>query len=259
MFPKLFRRGLIAMSGALVSAVVAPGCADSESMLFIRQVMFRASPDCSVRAEPDGLAVLTGVLDISFRTEYNATILVGNQLVARGSTDLLRTETSKVSLNSAEVIVQLADETPLNSFTVPVAGFVDEAQGTQPGYGVVALPIIDAKAISQLKTLRQQTLNDGKPARVVSRVKVSGRTLGGNTIESGEFQFVTNVCYGCLISFPSEADDPSTPEVDCNLTGTSSTSTSAASIPCVAGQDGVVDCRTCNKTNPACQTPGGGL
>lgn len=244
------------MSGALVSAVAAPGCADSESMLFIRQVMFRASPECSVRAEPDGLAVLTGVLDISFRTEYNATILVGNQLVPRGSTDLLRTETSKVTLNSAEVTVQLADETFLNSFTVPVAGFVNEGQGQEAGYGVVALPIIDAGAIKALKKARQSTLDEGKPARVVSRIKVSGRTLGGNTIQSGEFQFVTNVCYGCLVSFPSEADDPNTPEVDCSLTGAAQTA-AASNIPCTSGQDGVVDCRSCNKTNPACQTPGG--
>jgi hypothetical protein len=256
MFPKLLRRGLIALSGALVSAVAAPGCADSESMLFIRQVMYRTPPDCSSRAEADGLAILTGVLDISFRSEYNATMLVGNQLVSRGSTDLLRTETSKVALNSAEVIVQLADETPLNSYTVPVAGFVDQGQGQEPGYGVVALPIIDAKAISVLKSLRQKTLDEGKPARVVSRIKVSGRTLGGNTIQSGEFQFVTNVCYGCLISFPAEADDPNTPDVDCGLVS-STTTLSTTNAPCLAGQDAVVDCRTCNKTNPACRTPGG--
>jgi hypothetical protein len=79
-------------------------------------------------------------------------------------------------------------------------------------------------------------------------VKVFGRTLGGMSVESGEWRFPINVCYGCLVVFPPEANDPKVmPQPNCGLSAVTGTS---VVHPCIVGQDDTIDCRVCKETFP---------
>jgi len=240
MVGKWIQRGLLVGTALLGAATVGSGCAEPESSLFIRQVVFLQPPDCAARAEPDGLSIGLGTLDVALRDEYSASLLVGNQLVARGSTNQLRTETSRIELQEATVSISLADGTQINSFTVPVTGFADQASGQEPGYGIVSLPLIDAKSSGKVRA----TLVATAPKRLVSTVKIKGRTLGGAEVESNEFQFVIQACNGCLVSFDPANDDPTRPGVDCYGAATN-TATSNTDAPCRIGQDVPVSCANC--------------
>jgi|GEM_PF-426462 len=240
MVGKWIQRGLLVGTALLGAATVGSGCAEPESSLFIRQVVFLQPPDCAARAEPDGLSVGLGTLDVALRDEYSASLLVGNQLVSRGSTNQLRTETSRIELHEATVSISLADGTQINSFTVPVTGFADQASGQEPGYGIVSLPLIDAKSTGKVRA----TLVGTAPKRLISTVKVKGRTLGGAEVDSNEFQFVIQACNGCLVSFDPANDDPTRPGVDCYGAATNTGNTNL-DTPCRIGQDVPVSCASC--------------
>lgn len=251
MLRKWVQRGLLVLTTALVGSSVGSGCSDPESMLFIRQVVLRKAPDCAAQAEPDGLTVLSGVLDVSFGlTEYQGTLLVGNQILSRGSGDLVRTETSRVGLTRAEVTTEDASGNQFSTYSVPITGFVDQGTGQEPGFGLATLPLADSATINAVKG---SLTTRAAQRRVVSKIKIFGNTLGGSEVYSGEFQFIIQVCNGCLVSFPADADDAASAGVDCNASSTTSTT---GETPCTPGQDTFVDCRLCRGSNPACQAPG---
>jgi hypothetical protein len=233
------------------AGLLASACADNESSIFIRQVIVPSSGTCAYAGDPGSAAYTEGVLDVAFRQEYVAGLLVGNQLVQRGSNEKIRTETSRFRVEGSEVRIETPDgEVLRGAYTVPTAGFVDPASGTTPGWGVVSSVLIDS--------MTGGVLAASGIGRVVSVVKVYGRTLGGQELESGEFRFPISVCYGCLVSFPPEANDPTqTPVPNCLA---SSSSGSSVESPCLLGQDQPIDCRVCTSSGyPAdvCQ-PGGG-
>lgn len=252
MVPKWIQRGILASTATLLTAgLVGSGCTvDQESQLFIRQVVAVVQPDCVARAEPDAAAVISGTLDVSLAQEYKASLLIGNQLVSRGSTDQVRTETSRISFKSAEVrITAASDGSELSAFTVPVTGFADNALNQEPGYGVASLPLIDRGALGALGTLPRNELR-----RVIATVKVTGRTLGGSDVTSNEFAFVIQVCRGCLVQFTADDDDPLQDGPDCFGPGAAATSVSTTAS-CFGGQDSYVSCQTCKNISPECQRP----
>jgi hypothetical protein len=239
---------LAILATGLVGVVVAPGCSEVDSMLFIRQVLATKPPDCTVRAGVDSLSYTSGAFDASLKSEYTAQLLVGNQLVARGSSDLVRTESNKVALKSAEVTVLDANDAQLDSFSVPVTGFVDEAQGSEASFGLASVTLVSSRAarlalgLSSTPTA-EQLAKAMTPKRVVTRVRVFGQTLGGSDVQSNEFQFIVFVCRGCLVSYPAGVDpDPTDDKLEC--TGTGLTDVDPTSVCCSPGQDCVSDCRT---------------
>lgn len=249
MLGKWIQRGLLAGMALLVAAAIGPGCAEPESSLFIRHVVVIQPPDCAARAEPDGLFIQEGLVDVALRDEYQAVLLVGNQLVPRGSQDQVRTETSRIALQNATVRIEDVNGNVLSDYQVPIAGFVDQSLGIEPGYGLASLPLIDSRAIAAVRA----SLAKGASRRLISFVKVTGKTLGDSEVTSGEFQFIVKACNGCLIQFPPEADDPSLDGPDC-LAPVETNNLNNATLPCLLGQDAVIDCRFCN-SREACQRP----
>lgn len=228
--------------GAVAAGVIGvwlPACADNESSIFIRQVLAPAGDSCSYTADPGGAAYMEGTLDLAFRREYRAGLLVGSQLVQRGAGEKLRTETSRFRVEGTEIRIETTDGAVVKEYTVPTSGFVDPASGTTPGWGVVGSVLIDSDTGASLSGSFVAGERSPTIGRVVSVVKVFGTTLGGQEIQSGEFRFPISVCYGCLVSFPPEAADPAQPLPNCK--GTAASSTSA----CFLGQDDAVDCRVC--------------
>lgn len=219
------------------------GCADSESMIFVRQVQARlptGSPACVADSSPTSASLGEGFLDVAFRTQYAATLLVGNQLVPRGNSSQLRTETSRVDIEGT--VVRALDDAGNLIFgpvTVPGTGFIDPASGSTPSFGLIETTLFraDPALINDLAT-------NGGLRRVVSVVKVFGHTLGGTMVESGEWRFSISNCYKCLISFPAEASTPGSPTRDCMNAGRTGVTVTA---PCQPGQDDTMDCRVCKE------------
>lgn len=228
-------------------SIMAPACADNESSLFIRAV--QAQDDmCFFPAPGDDVVVLLGgTLDVRVASTYSAGLVVGNQLVRRGDEEQIRTETSRIQLYAADVTVLDAGQTAIArgdgseaAFEVPVAGFVDPGNGSDPGYGTAFALLIDSATSEQL---RAQVGPFGH-MDVIASVIVRGRTLGGNELETAPFQFPIHVCDGCLVG-PSAADDPANPAVDCD-----NTADLDDDVLCSPGQDELIDC--CRLGVPFC-------
>jgi hypothetical protein len=217
-------------------AAVSSSCAPNDSALFIRGVIAATPPQCIVEADPSTVMLGQGTLDREFRDSYVGSLLVGNQLVRRGSKDQLRTETSRVRLEGAVVSVATAGGAPIRSFSTIGTGFVDPGDGSEPGYG-----IFDATLVPP------QTGNVGEVVNVT--VRVYGTTLGGEDIESGDISFPVYICQGCLIRYPAEAADPTATGYQCLIGAEASIDS-----PCRLGQDDPVDCRLCSD-HPICVTP----
>lgn len=226
-----------------VGGVVGSACADNNSTIFIRQVQGPTAGQCTYTADPSALALGVGVLDVMLASQYRAALLVGNQMVQRGQPDMAKAETSRVSLTEAEVRVEDSAGNEIKSFTVPGNGFVDPGSGTTPGWGVFMTILIDpatSKVIGDTY-FKDKSQRSSGVLRTVAVVKVFGQTLGGTDVESGEFRFPIEVCYGCLVSFPPERTDPTyLPTPNCQKC-----TDSTATEPCLFGQDAWVDCCAC--------------
>ncbi len=206
---------LVASGGVLASS-----CAVNESSLFIRGCLENPQDTCAISPDVSATALLVGRLDPAQGTGYTGVLLVGNQLVARGNSTQLRTETSRIELQSADVTVYDSTlTTTYIAYSVPASGFVDPGTSTQPGFGAVAVLLVDAV-----------TAAAHAGDTLVSGVILHGRTLGGLEVESGEWQFPVNVlARGAL----------------CNL-APCRPGTVGADMPiftCHPGYDSVTDCR----------------
>jgi hypothetical protein len=203
---------------ALLLALAAPGCVDNNVTLYIQQVQAPdPSNNCSVSNDPGATYYGTGVMDTQLATGgYVATLLVANQLKARGNSDTMRPESNRVQLYQADV--ELFDGTggSLSSFSMPVSGFIDVSESTTPAYGLATVTLVDPATAASLA---------GQQTTVTARVKVYGQTLGGIDVETGYWDYTIQVCAGCLgcICPSSSASD---------LTAT-----------CFPGDNESVDCR----------------
>jgi hypothetical protein len=230
-------KGLLIAGMLSFAGMAAGGCADNNTMLFVRGVM-AVQGDCTVTPDPTALTLLGGVMDTYFTTQYRAALLVGNQLVSRGSRDQLRTESNRIVLKGAEVKILDSQENLLSEFTVPGTGFADVGSGSDPGYGVLSTILIPS---SFPVTPGQLYLVD---------VRVFGDTLGDTEVTSAALRFPISTCDRCLLSFPLEADDPAVSGYQCL-----SSDQQVENVPCRIGQDDAVDCRLCAASDPSCQTP----
>ena len=118
-----------------------------------------------------------------------------------------------------------------------------------PGFAPVTVTTL-SEGVLQGDTALQNSVADGGTTRLVTYVTFFGQTTGGMAVQSGEFEFPVDVCRGCLIAFPADEDDPSSPRQP-NCLAVSSSSTPATS-PCIEGQDFQVDCSLCPGV-PECQ------
>ncbi len=232
------------LSLALLGAV--SGCADNESSLFIIGVLSIDDNECVVDPRPEGPFLFSGTLDLALRTSYSAPLLVGNQLTERGSRNQLRTETSRVRLEGAEVTLETANGATIAEFTTLGSGFAHPAADTDPGYGGFLADLVPPGA----------QVPEGQ---VVAIVKVFGTTLGGQELESAELRFPIEVCTGCLIAYPAAAFDSTLPAGADYLCATSPASAlgedAEGTLGCFPGQDRAVSCIFCSATSDICRDP----
>lgn len=204
---------------AAATGVLVTSCVDNESSIFIRGCLAFSADSCTVTADASAKVLFSGVLDPA-QADYSCPLLLGNQLVARGDSKQVRTETSRVVLHSA--IVTIYDSTQSQTFatfTVPASGFIDPGSSSLPGFGAANVLMLD-----------RVTARDHVGETLLSGVVLQGRTLGGLELETAEWTFPIQV------AAPSSLCDlsPCVP---------GSTVTDAAKLTCHPGFNGTTDCR----------------
>jgi hypothetical protein len=113
---------------------------------------------------------------------------------------------------------------------------------------VTGFPLIDVGTVQGLITAG--TLRGGNSVELDTYVRVYGYTLGGQYVESDEFEFPVEICKGCLISCSAASTNTSYPQPNC--LGNGSGSTQSISVPCNL-ENFAIDCSVCaNAGNPDC-------
>jgi hypothetical protein len=237
----LFRNSL---GCALV--VAAWGCSEEESGLFIQGNVARVPPSCEARAEATSLLLGVGTLDVGLKLDYQASLLVGSQLTPRADKVNLRSETMIAVVEGAEVHLFSDTGSLLFAFTVPASGVILPEASDDAGYGIINATLIPQAQGAELAG----ELELGRVVTRVAEVRVFGKTVGGLEVESAAIRYVIRVCNGCLVDFPPAA-------LSAMGQCTMPTDQALGDLPCRPGQDAVVDCRTCARSNPAtCLGPG---
>jgi hypothetical protein len=234
-FPKTMAAGLfLALAG-----LSGTSCVDNNSSFFIYGVMDVNSTQCL--AQPDSTSVLlsAGTLDRAFANGYEAALLVGSHLTERGSREKLRTETSRLSITGAHITLYGTNGAAL-TFDTPATGLVNPASGTDPGLAAVFARLVRYEDMANL----------GADGQIIARIKILGTTLGGQDIESGDFDYPITLCTGCLVRYPSEALSP-TAGYTCDVASDTVTDQNI----CFLGQDRSFPCTYCASYSQICLDP----
>jgi hypothetical protein len=236
---------LTASAAALGATIILSACVHDDSSVFIFDALAPPTSStggmCIYTSDPTQPSLSYGTLDASLSNTYVAELLVGNQLISQANSTSARTETSDVEIQGAVVTIDDEDGNQLTSYTFLTSTTVDAAQGSTPSYSPVSVVTVDPNTVANLK------VGAGAVRRVTSYIRAFGQTLGGQHVESNDFEFPVNVCNGCLIEFPTGVANPAYPFNNCLST---SATVSSGSTPCIIGQDEYVACTLCVATDP---------
>ncbi|MGO9710053.1 MAG: hypothetical protein ACLQBL_14390 [Polyangiaceae bacterium] len=248
---RIWGHTLSAASLLLAVGSAAPACAHDDGSLFVHGVLYPPIPSggiCTYNFDPTALMLTNGTVDGALTDNYTPEFLLGNQLIAQGNSSTPDVETSRIEVQGAIVqVVDPATNATVENNTVLSASIVDPASGSQPSYSGIATTIMDAQAIKHFTPA-----SAAEPSKIaVVYVTFYGETLGGQTVQSNQFQFPVNVCFGCLYTVPTGA-----------VKGYCAGAVPATEtlLACQLGQDQIVDCQACNTDplaiqNDVCQGP----
>jgi hypothetical protein len=236
----------------LAVSTVFPACATNDQTIFIRSALApsitRTNGVCTYLPDPTQLSLLQATLDVGLTDSYFAILLVGNQLIPRGDPQNNRAESNRVHINGAIVRVTETDGTLIREFTSLATGFADPGNNNAAEYGLIGVTGVDAPT----KDILAASLPNRSASRtVVMNFKAFGVTLGGEDVESGEFQLPARVCNGCLVDFTTGNDDLAMVQPNC-LKKAAAGAAGTSTTPCIFGQDEGVKCETCIGRKKVC-------
>ena len=239
------------LAGFAIAACGGAGlasCAHDDSTIFVRSVLapqlVSAGQSCVFTSDPTQAYITAGKLDLELIGYYSAEYLLGNQLVAQGNPNTPTNETSFVTIQGAVVRITDTEGNQLNTYTRLAAATIPPAVGSTPSYAAIGLIVVDPATAAAFGPTAS-----GEAVRFVTYVRFFGKTLGGESLESDEFEFPVDVCQGCLISFADTNAIADCPPLD--TPAFSSTTTETLPVPCIRGQDDPISCSQCLDF-PAC-------
>jgi hypothetical protein len=242
---------ILAGSGIAVSA-----CTHDDSTIFIRNALapqlVTNGQACLFTTDPTQPYISTGTLDIDFSYGYGATFLVGNQLVPQGDPSSPKTETSYVNIQGATVRTTDAAGKALPgtpTFTRLTSATIAPSAGTTVSYEPISITLIGGTTIQDLIMAGQlpdvppagQPLRATRGIRLITYVRFFGTTLGGQYVESNEFEYPVDICRGCLIQFAPQDIKPGCSVPNCFGMGMGG----SLPVPCRRGHDLPIDCSQC--------------
>lgn len=187
----------------------APGCVDAEAPFFIISAKALSCDAITV----DSVERTRGILDLRYACEYNAILLLGNQLVRRGDDATLKIETSRISVTRFDVQLLDAGENPIQradgsaaEFSYPSSGFVDPARASVPGEGLAGALLIDGATAQALGARLLDDTPGNEITTVIARVTGYGRTLGGDDLKTRPWDFPIDITYGSLCTCNADAE-----------------------------------------------------
>jgi hypothetical protein len=182
---------------------------------------------------------------------YSPEFLVGNQIISLASMNQLQTETSRVIINGAITrITDLAGDTslltlfanmcdggkgdtaacatgkmlqagqlsaPVNPFSTVESTAIEPSTGGTASYAVMSITIVDGATVDAMRAYfvnliaSDPTKAFSTSIQLLTYTKIEGQTLGGEPVESNEFEFPVTFSYGQLVAngFATEATSPS--------------------------------------------------
>ncbi len=179
------------------------GCADNNTTLFVDHAVPRTLADeCIVTFDADSNIQSRGVYDTATDCGYELNLQLGNQLQLLADDETLRAETSRITIEGAEVsILDPAKNPVIPEFSTNQNGVIDPAGGGTPGYGGVSVQVIPPGL----------NLDDGE---YVIRVRVFGQTLGNTSVQSNYFFYPITVGTNNLSSSDPECTGGCNPGQD---------------------------------------------
>lgn len=250
---------LVSVLGCLAAGFA--GCAESTPEIYIKANQ-PFDDECQSPTSAAGTTtfVSRGVLDLFLSNEYVMAPLVQNTLVpstsvsfgaagggAGGGLTGNEWEANSVSLTHAIVRFNAPDAlgVPLLSrIEIPLSGSMEP--GGFAGLTLVPITANIGNVLSQSTLLRE---NLDTTLTLELGLTFHGRTAGGVRVDSNEFVYPVDLCFGCLVDIPTEAVDRDFPLLpNCrgglaeDTDGNLDTSQFTEDI-CFVGQDDIIDCR----------------
>lgn len=199
--------------GFLSCLLALVGCVDDNVSVFVSGNLAPMIEETSCTYDPGSASQLSqGTLDVSFGGTFELHPVIQNQLQQRGASG--RAETNGVRITRAEVTIEGLDGLPVdfaglpNPFSVPMTVYIPPAASEDsPGLGTGSITAIPADYTLSLP------IAEGSTTTVVVAVRLIGNTLGDIDIETGDWTYPVEICNGCLLQCPVDAE---TTLVSCN-------------------------------------------
>ena len=250
--------GHVLAGGTVLAAGMAlvVACKHDDSTLFVQDVLapplVTTGQTCTFTADPTQPTLSSGVLDYGLKQAYDANFLVGNQAVAKVNSQQLQTETDIITIQGAIVRITDSSGNQIGNYTRLAGATVYPSTGTTPGYAAITgVTIVDSGSLAADSAL-QTNIMAGGLSRVVTYTKFFGQTTGGTYVESDEFEFPVDVCYGCLVAYSATDQNPLAQTPNCLDYATAAQSGTSTPQSCIPGQDFAIDCAECQAL-PVCR------
>lgn len=176
------KAALTLLSVCGVASTMLGGCVENRTTLYIDSVLaYIPGEDCELEVSLESTKLIGGTWDPAGSGGYVLPLLIANGLQPLGDNDTLRPETSRITLEGAEIGVEAATGgNAVPAFTVPMTGTIYPDDSEDPGLmgAQLGLPL--------------GGLGLGAGTYDVAIV-VFGTTHGGLSVESSEFRFPITV------------------------------------------------------------------
>lgn len=261
----------VGKAGLALCGLSMLSCENNAVSLFIRQMQppLVAGVMCIIPLDPNIGRVAEGIMDVGIRDDYLANPLLQSSLVQTANPTFGRVESNGAIIDG--FVIELRDGSPEGPlvevpFSVYQTSFVAPSLAGTPSFAATTVqvipPGIGARLRNEVCVIDRQGVTADCPVprvrervkRIIVRMTAFGHTQGNISLETPTFDFPVNVCCGCTVQFPPDANAAETvyPGPDCN-----------SGIPilgpatCAPGQDFLLDCRACAASDPDfCQPRG---
>jgi hypothetical protein len=239
----------IALISLLFGALVLTGgCAEDTPEIFVVGNQ-SFTETCEVPVAGRGQVLRTrGVLDLFITSAYQMVPWVENRLVESGTVRFAGGTTEGLSgqeWEANDVILQRAlirYEAP-DALGVPLPRELElDLSGAIPPGGTTSIEMQVITPSIGRTLANSRILREGTSLTLNLRIKFFGVTSAGNNVDSNEFVYPIELCYGCLLSTPPDAIDAEFPVQPNCRNSVIDEEVNLADL-CFTGQDQLVDCR----------------